>query len=109
MQFSFLTVSAVSILIVIIFSLLYFYFAVKRQATQNMREKLEIAELIYDARTDEVHIFTQNLASNKALQVLLDLDIRNKLSELILETLPPDATWPAEASRPRKGRKPPTG
>lgn len=31
------------------------------------------------------------------------------ISELILETLPPDATWPAEASRPRKGRKPPTG
>ena len=87
MQFSFLTVSAVSIIIVITFSLSYFYFAVRSQATQNMREKLEIAELIYDTRMDSVHIFSQNLAANNALQVLLDLDIRNKLSELVVEVV----------------------
>ena len=83
MQLSFLIVSGVSIIVVTAFSLIYFYLAVKRQATENMREKLQIAELIYATRQEKVDIFAKNLAENSALQVLVDVDIRNKLSELV--------------------------
>ena len=44
-------------------------------------------EMIYANKTNEIVSFTSNLSNDKAIQVLTDLDIRNKLSEYIKEVV----------------------
>ena len=87
MQFSFLLVTAASIVAIIVFALLYFFMATQQQATRNMREKAGIASMIYAAKEERTATFAQTLAADSALQVLLDLDIRNKLSEFVRATV----------------------
>ncbi len=87
MQASFLLVTTASILAIILFSLLYFFYATRTQATRNMREKAEIAQLLYAAAEERTEIFAETLAADSALQVLVDLDIRNKLSEFVKGTV----------------------
>jgi len=87
MQFSFLLVTALSILTIIMSALLYFYFATRQQATRNMREKAQIAQLLFSSAEERTAAFAKSLAGDSALQVLLDLDIRNKLSEFARETV----------------------
>lgn len=87
MQYSFLMITVLSIILIIVFSSIYFFLAIREEATSNMRKNSQIARMIYDVRAEEVAFFTQNLASDRALQLLLDLDIRNKLSEYITDTV----------------------
>jgi class 3 adenylate cyclase/HAMP domain-containing protein len=87
MQASFLLVTAASIVAIIVFALLYFYLATREQAMRNMREKVEIAEMIYNYAEERTGTFAQSLAEDSALQVLLDLDIRNKLSDYVRSTV----------------------
>lgn len=83
----FMLITSGIVIAIIIFSLVYFYFVVQSEAASNMRGKAEIVSLIYNDKMDEIMLFTKNLAANRALQVVVDLDISNKLSELLKETV----------------------
>jgi class 3 adenylate cyclase/HAMP domain-containing protein len=83
MQFSFLFVTAASILAIIFFSLFYFFMVTRSQATRNMHEKMDVAMLVYDGARERTATFARTLATDSAVQVFLDLNIRNKMSEFL--------------------------
>lgn len=82
---SFLLVTFVSIFLTIVFAIAYFFDKIRNEALTNMRKNIQVAELIYDSKVQEVENFTLSLSNDKTLQLLVDLDIRNKLSQYLRE------------------------
>jgi len=85
LHYSFILVTGLTIFITTAFSVMYFLGKIKNEATYNMKKNLKVTEMIYANKTNEIVSFTSNLSNDKAIQVLTDLDIRNKLSEYIKE------------------------
>lgn len=87
LQYSFLLSILISISLTTIFSLVYFYFIIQREADNNLRTSLNVAQILLNQKQQEVGFYAQNLASSKALQVLTDLDLRSKVSEYIQDAV----------------------
>ncbi|OHD15381.1 MAG: hypothetical protein A2086_00155 [Spirochaetes bacterium GWD1_27_9] len=85
LRFSFLFVTFVSTLLTILFSMFYFSGKMKEEAANNMRNNILVAQLVYDSKMSEVKNFTQSMSNDKALQILLDLNIKNKIVQYIKE------------------------
>lgn len=83
LNYSFLLVITFSAVIMTSFSLFYFLGKIRKEVSYNMKKNLKVAELIYRNKENEVLSLTQSLANDRAVQVLTDLDIRNKLSEYV--------------------------
>lgn len=84
---SFFLVTCISIMLTTTFSLIYFFGKLKQEAVGNMKKNIHVAKLIYDSEIDSVKNFCQLIASDKTVQLLVDLDIRNKLSEFIQDVV----------------------
>ncbi|HOV15028.1 MAG TPA: hypothetical protein PK771_12130, partial [Spirochaetota bacterium] len=84
---SFLLVTFVSILLSIVFSVAYFFDKIRNEALNNMRKNIQVADLIYNSKAEKVENFANNLSNDKTLQLLIDLDIRNKLSQYLREII----------------------
>ncbi len=87
LHYSFILVTGLTIFITTAFSVMYFLGKIKNEATYNMKKNLKVTEMIYTNKKNEIVSFTSNLSNDKAIQVLTDLDIRNKLSEYIKEVV----------------------
>ncbi|MGL1893801.1 MAG: HAMP domain-containing protein [Spirochaetaceae bacterium] len=85
---AFLLITILSISLTILFSLVYFYIAVRNETIKTMETKINIAqELIYEGKKENVDSFTRTLSSNNLLKVTVDLDIRNKINEYLIDVI----------------------
>ncbi|MCK5568513.1 MAG: HAMP domain-containing protein, partial [Spirochaetes bacterium] len=84
---AFVLTATVSIFFTAVFSLIYFFRVVKAEAVENMNNNRMVADLIYKNKMNGVEFFARSQANSKALTVLVDLDIPNKISEYLLEVV----------------------
>jgi class 3 adenylate cyclase/HAMP domain-containing protein len=84
---AFVLTAAVSIFFTAVFSLIYFFRVVKEEAVENMNNSRMVADLIYKNKMNEVEFFARSQANSKALTVLVDLDIPNRISEYLQEVV----------------------
>ncbi|MBN2534316.1 MAG: HAMP domain-containing protein [Spirochaetales bacterium] len=87
LKLAFIFIMSCTIIIAIVFSIFYFIGKMKDEAVKNMRENIEVAELIYRTKQNNVESFADGLANNKAIQVFLDFEIGNKLSSYLKEEI----------------------
>ena len=80
----FLVVAVTSIVVITAFSLLYFRQAIRSDAVSQMRASMNVARQVYENQQETVRFFAENLAADPSLQVLLDLDIRNRVSDYLV-------------------------
>ncbi len=93
---SFLMVTLVTISLSIAFSIIYFFDKIRNEALNNMRKNIQVAELMYNSKMEKIDNFANNLSNDKTLQLLVDLDIRNKLSQYLKEIVNRDKIYNIE-------------
>jgi len=84
---SFFLVTSVSVAATTLFSLKYFSAKINIEAIENMRKNIRVAELIYQRQSSEVQNFTQNLANDGTLHVLLGINYPQKVTTYLQEKL----------------------
>lgn len=87
LQKIFLLVTLLIITIMSTFSLGYFYLAIKQEAEALIRNKIQLTEVFLEAKKNDLRNFSRRIASDKALQVGLDLGNTKKISEYIFALL----------------------
>jgi class 3 adenylate cyclase/HAMP domain-containing protein len=84
---AFVITATVSIFLTAVFSLIYFFRVVKSEAVENMNNSRMVADLIYKDKMNEVEFFARSQANSKALTILVDLDISNRISQYLQEVV----------------------
>lgn len=87
LQLALVLTATVSIFLTAVFSLIYFYRVVKAEAVETMNSNQMVAELIYKNKMNEVEYFARSQANSKALTILVDLDIPNRISQYLQEVV----------------------
>ena len=85
MRFAFLFLSIASLLLLSIFSIMFFYRSIRNEAIDTMQTKNDIFEVLKDAKLAELNGFNTTLVNDRAVTVPLNLNIRHKLSQYIKE------------------------
>jgi signal transduction histidine kinase/CheY-like chemotaxis protein/HAMP domain-containing protein len=80
---SFFLVTSISIAATALFSLWYFSEKIKTDAFENMRKNIQVAELMYQRKITEVENFTQTLANDGTLQLLMNLNLPQKITDYL--------------------------
>ncbi|MCR5288966.1 MAG: HAMP domain-containing protein [Treponema sp.] len=83
LQNYFLLVSLSILLLMSVFSLVYFYNTTKKESTTMIRNKLSLAEIFMDGKKKETEEYAKNLASQRSIQLGLELESGIKISEFI--------------------------
>lgn len=86
LQIIFTAITVTAIVVISTFSLVFFYDSIKDTAVRDLRNKAEVVQTLIDNKKGAVLDYASNLASDKTLQLLLDLDINAKLSEFLVLT-----------------------
>jgi class 3 adenylate cyclase/HAMP domain-containing protein len=84
---AFVLTASLSIFLTAVFSLIYFFRMVKSEAVENMNNSRMVAELIYKDKMNEVEFFARSQANSKALTILVDLNIPNRISQYLQEVV----------------------
>ena len=87
LQLALVLTATVSIFLITVFSLIYFFRVVKVKAVETMNSSQKVAELIYKNKMNEVEYFALSQANSKALTILVDLDIPNRISQYLQEVV----------------------
>ncbi len=87
LQLALVLAATFSIFFTAVFSLIYFYRIVKTKADENMNNGQNVARLIYEGKMNEVEHFAQSQANSKALTILVDLVIPNRISRYLQEVV----------------------
>jgi len=80
--FSFITI--VLTLILTVFSLAYFFRSIENTAVKTLRHNSQIVQTLLNDKQQNLTDYGVNLAEDKTIQLLLDLDIIAKLSEFLI-------------------------
>lgn len=88
LNLSFFIVTCVSIFITTISSIFYFSGTIKNDATENIRNNMKVANLIYDSKMTDVNTFTNQLANDNSVQTFLnnqlDVILKSYLTKILL-------------------------
>ncbi len=84
---AFLLTTLISLFFTTLFSFLYFFRVIRREAVNNLERNLNVATVIYQDRVDQIAFSCRDLANNQSVQVLTDLSIRSKLSKFLEKQL----------------------
>ena len=83
LQRYFLLVSLSIIFLMSAFSLVYFYNTTMKESTSVIRNKLSLAEIFMDDKKKETEEYAKNLASQRSVQLGLELESGIKISEYL--------------------------
>jgi class 3 adenylate cyclase len=84
LQITFLTITTLAILAVALFSLAFFYKTIEENAVNSLRDKAAVMQTMLETKKAAVLDYASNIAADKTLQLLLDMDISAKLSDLVM-------------------------
>ncbi len=84
LQLTFTAITALTVMVLSSFSLAFFYSSIQAMAVTDLKNKDEIAQTLLESKKSAIMDYAINLASDKTLQLLLDLDIKSKLSQLLI-------------------------
>lgn len=100
LQLTFTAITILVIFVLTLFSLVYFYKSTEDGAVKALRAKADVAQTLLDSRRTAVQDFASNLASDKTLQLLMDLDIGAKLSEFLVAVVAREKSYHISAFGP---------
>lgn len=83
----FTALTVVLTLVVTTFSLVYFFLAIQATAVKNLNRGGRVIRVLLEERRKDLGEFARGLADNKTLQLLLDMDMPQKVGELTAEAL----------------------
>ncbi len=80
LRLAFISIMGITIFVAILFSVFYFTGKMRNEAVKNMRKNIDVVNLIFRSKKNEVGSFARRLSNDRTIQILLDFQIRNKLS-----------------------------
>lgn len=83
----FILLSIGIILLICVFSVVYFYFTNRKDAVNLIRNKVQIAELFMENQKSVTYEFAKNIANDKSLQIGLDMKSSARISSYLYNLL----------------------
>lgn len=84
---TFLLLTILIIMVMCTFSLIFFFYATKRNAENLIRNKIQLAAVFMEAKKDEVSAFARQLTEDRALQIGLDLNNPERISSYLFDIM----------------------
>jgi len=83
----FLLLSTGIILLICVFSVVYFYLTTRESAVDLIRNKVQLAEIFMENQKTATYEFAKNMANDKALQIGLDMKSSSRISSYLYNML----------------------
>jgi len=83
----FILLSIGIILLICVFSVVYFYFATRKDAVNLIRNKVQLAEIFMESQKSSTYEFAKSIADDKALQIGLDMKSSSRISNYLYNLL----------------------
>ncbi|MDR3336337.1 MAG: HAMP domain-containing protein [Treponema sp.] len=84
LQRIFLIISIAIVLLMSLFSLVYFYYFTKNEATNLIRNKIQLADVFMESKKSETLRTAESIASDRSIQIGIDLGSASKLTEYLM-------------------------
>ncbi len=89
----FILLSVGIILLICVFSVVYFYFATRKDAVNLIRNKVQLAEIFMESQKSSTYDFAKNIADDKALQIGLDMKSSSRISNYLYNLLDKNTSY----------------
>ncbi len=83
----FILLSIGIILLICVFSVVYFYFTNRKDAVNLIRNKVQLAEIFMENQKSETYEFAKTIANDKSLQIGLDMKSSVRISDYLNDLL----------------------
>ena len=89
----FILLSVGIILLICVFSVVYFYFATRKDAVNLIRNKVQLAEIFMESQKSSTYEFAKSIADDKALQIGLDMKSSSRISNYLYNLLDKNTSY----------------
>jgi class 3 adenylate cyclase/PAS domain-containing protein len=84
---SFFIITGISSIATTVFSIFFFSAKIEMEAVSNMKKNIQVAELIYQNKLNELSSSVNTIAGDAALQLLVSFNLKNKIEQFLNSSL----------------------
>lgn len=89
---SFFIITCISSMATTVFSIFFFSAKIETEAVSNMKKNIQVAELIYQNKINELSSSVNTMAGGAALQLLVSFNLKNKIEQFLNSSLQHEPT-----------------
>ena len=93
LQRIFIAISVSIVFLMTAFSLVYFYFFTKKEATSLIRNKIQLADVFMEQKKIETLNFAESIAQDRSVHIGIDLASGTKLTEYVMPLIEKDRSY----------------
>jgi len=93
LQRIFITISIAIVFLMSAFSLVYFYFFIKNEATSLVRNKIHLIDIFMEQKKMETGKFAESIARDRSINIGIDLGSSIKLTEYLMPWIGKDRSY----------------
>lgn len=93
LQRIFIALSVSIVILMTTFSLVYFYFFTKNEATSLIRNKIQLADIFMEQKKLETLQFAETIAQDRSVLIGIDLASNSKLTEYVMPLIEQDRSY----------------
>ncbi len=93
LQRIFIAISVSIVILMTTFSLVYFYFFTKNEATSLIRNKIQLADVFMEQKKTETLRFAESIAQDRSVLIGIDLASNSKITEYIMPLIEKDRSY----------------
>jgi class 3 adenylate cyclase/HAMP domain-containing protein len=93
LQRVFITISISIVFLMTVFSLVYFYFFIRREAVNQMRNKIHLVDVFMEQKKSETSKFAESIARDRPINIGIDLGSSIKLTEYLMPWIEKDRSY----------------